>query len=754
MKRLRARGVRAGFLKKEVAELAPLFGALGPRVVVIDYAENRLGEVREILGRLAEDNERERHRPFRLVLLARGAGEWWDGLAVDDYRCGVLLANHGQQSILHALVPETEDRQALYERAIEELAATLPPATAPVSAPSLDAPHFAQGLYVLMAALAALAGKSVADAGDLLDFMLEHERRYWRGAAKELELAGAVRNAFVRGVERSVVLLTLWGGRRAASEVRDAVEMAAHLPAGHEHLLDEIVDTLRRLYGGNHGIRGLEPDLIGEHLVQRALEHDTDSVLRGAVEGAGAAGSTSLLTVLDRLARRRPEAVEWLRAALRLDLAKLAMTAIEVALATGDPAGVVLAEVLEEAGSVPVAEAIVRLVDDHHEQTVVLRETAATATRMVLDARRGEGMVDTDAISDMARLASNLGNRLSALGRREAALEATQEALELYRKLAARHPDVFLPELAMTLSNLGHRLSVLGRREAALGSTQEALEIQRKLAEQRPDVFVPHLAATMNNLGNELSELGRREAALQATQEAVEMRRKLAEQRPDTFLPDLAASLSNLAIRLSDLGRPAAALTAAQEAVAIRRQLAEQRPDAFLPDLAESLNSLGGALNSLGREEAALETAQETLEIYRQLAGRRPEAFLSYLATSLNNVGIVLSALGRRDAAVKAAQEAVEIQRQLAEQHPDAFLPDLAMSLGAMGTILLRGGNGSIARDHFASGIHALGPLYLRTPAAHGILMGKLVTAYLQACHVFGQEPDDELLAPVLSALR
>ena len=302
MKRRRARGVRAGFLKKEVAELAPLFGALGPRVVVIDYAENRLGEVREILGRLAEDNERERHRPFRLVLLARGAGEWWDGLAVDDYRCGVLLANHGQQSILHALVPETEDRQALYERAIEELAATLPPATAPVSAPSLDAPHFAQGLYVLMAALAALAGKSVADAGDLLDFMLEHERRYWRGAAKELELAGAVRNAFVRGVERSVVLLDAVGRttRRLRSPRRRGD--GGDTLAGHEHLLDEIVDTLRRLIEVPTGSAASSPTSSASTSCSAPWSTTPIRCCEGPSK-APARPIPRLLTVLDRLAK-------------------------------------------------------------------------------------------------------------------------------------------------------------------------------------------------------------------------------------------------------------------------------------------------------------------------------------------------------------------------------------------------------------------------------------------------------------------
>jgi hypothetical protein len=34
------------------------------------------------------------------------------------------------------------------------------------------------------------------------------------------------------------------------------------------------------------------------------------------------------------------------------------------------------------------------------------------------------------------------------LGRREEALQATQEAVEIRRRLAAQHPDAFLPNLA------------------------------------------------------------------------------------------------------------------------------------------------------------------------------------------------------------------------------------------------------------------------------------------------------------------
>jgi tetratricopeptide (TPR) repeat protein len=80
------------------------------------------------------------------------------------------------------------------------------------------------------------------------------------------------------------------------------------------------------------------------------------------------------------------------------------------------------------------------------------------------------------------------------LGRREEALEATQEAVDLYRRLAAQHPDAFLPDLAEEPRQPGRRLSEMGRREEALQATQEAVDLYRRLAAQHPDAFLPDLA--------------------------------------------------------------------------------------------------------------------------------------------------------------------------------------------------------------------------------------------------------------------
>jgi tetratricopeptide (TPR) repeat protein len=229
--------------------------------------------------------------------------------------------------------------------------------------------------------------------------------------------------------------------------------------------------------------------------------------------------------------------------------------------------------------------------------------------------------------AERARALGMWGFALSALGRREEALEATQEAVEIRRRLAAQHPDAFLPDLASSLNSLGVDLSEMGRWAEALQATQEAVDLYRRLAAQHPDAFLPYLAGSLTNLGNRLSEMGRWAEALQAAQEAVEHYRRLAAQHPDAFLPDLASSLNSLGIRLSEMGRRAEALQATQKAVDLYRRLAQRNPDAFLPDLARSLGAYGLVLRGLGRSAEAAAAFAEGLRAILLFARALPAAF-------------------------------------------------------------------------------------------------------------------------------
>ncbi len=84
---------------------------------------------------------------------------------------------------------------------------------------------------------------------------------------------------------------------------------------------------------------------------------------------------------------------------------------------------------------------------------------------------------------------NNLGNSLSGLGRGEEALAASQEAADIYRRLAAIHPDAFLPNLAMSLDTLGQILGHEGQFKEAAASFETALSAIVPFFEQTPQAF-------------------------------------------------------------------------------------------------------------------------------------------------------------------------------------------------------------------------------------------------------------------------
>jgi tetratricopeptide (TPR) repeat protein len=359
-------------------------------------------------------------------------------------------------------------------------------------------------------------------------------------------------------------------------------------------------------------------------------------------------------------------------------------------------------------------------------------------------------LIRTGQADDSALLAQIEGAMpTETLVLREKAAEVGQLLIDRLKRLPADSEQT-RSELARLSNNLGVQLSALGRREEALAQAEEAVRLYRQLAQARPDAFLPGLVGSLNNLANRLSDLGRREEALAQAEEALRLCRQLAQARPDAFLPDLAGSLNNLANGLSDLGGREEALAQAEEAVRIHRQLAQARPKAFLPDLAMSLNNLANRLSELGRREEALAQAEEAVRLYRQLAQARPEAFLPNLATSLNNLANGPRALGRREEALAQAEEAVRLDRQLAQARPDAFLPGLVRSLTVQGRCFTALVRHSDAVRVFTEAIRLLTPPFTQLPDAFAPLMGTIVQDYHDASHAAKQQPDTELLAPLV----
>jgi hypothetical protein len=675
--RLRSQGWRAGFLH-EAAEpdrfeelVAEASGR--PTLVVIDRAENFPG-LGALLLSVAHRRKAGGKGRFRLVLISREAGGWWELLQRRSLELRKLLKDRLPTEV--ASVPLSE-REAVFGHAAQQFASLLG-RTPPAPSVALADPRFDRVLSLHLAALAAVLGRA-STPESLREDLLEAEGALWGSRTDGGERPPQEQ------VLRAIAAWILTGGASSPEEARALLQRACGVQE------EWPLRLLRDLYPGlvaegGQGARGhWEPDPLGEALVLRALRREGGAAgawLKRVLEGADARAVRTAFEVLGRLSAEAPEAGEWMSSLLTGAVGSRATAVLEAAKAIAQrPAyaavGRELAKALEREGTPEVAEQL----------------EAAGLPEFVASLREASGWVKTTLLNhlppgasprtlvEQARFRGSLGSLLGTLGRRQEALGFLKEAVEHYRQLAGVYPEVFRADLALGLADLGVVQGELGQREEALAAMQEAVEIRRKLAEESPKEFLPILAVTLNGLAGAQSALGRREDALASMQEALGHYRTLAKRRPEAFLPELAASLNNLASMQSALGRKAESQATLQEAVGHYRTLAKKHSESYLPELAGSLTNLAIVQGELGQREEALVLAQEAVARFRQLVEARLQEHLPQFAASLTSLASALSALGRREEALVSSLESVAIRRRLAEERPQAFLADLAMSL-------------------------------------------------------------------------
>ena len=575
---------QSGFLKP-IADpealqtaLADLAATGEPTFVVADYGEDRPEQLAALMAAWLEMPPGGPKR--RLLLLCRQQALLANRLeqvkhsSPDLGRASTSLRTRMQPILLSgALRVRVEDRAEVFRKAQVRFADCLtipleglpePPDTLSRAEKTSEEPknehsyqHLGLPLYLHMAAYASLFGTPSVRKADLLAFVLD---RNWAYTKRLLEAEAALVPLHLSQAHLHEVLtvatLALAARPPADDSAPDARACLAPTTFGRKAekdvVTDEAADFLTAAFGvvGSDGERALDavrPDALGEGLVFATLPRKKE--LLDAVLGMDEASCRSACTVLVRAALGLvddPEA--WILDLLPADRLQQ------------DP-GLALALLF----SIP-------------DDTVALRGLAAFLSSVVVN---GMAPDNEDRAPLRASLLGTLGIRLSAVGRRDDALAASQEAVDIYRRLAERAPDAFLPDLAASLNNLGGDLSAVGRRDDALDATQEAVGVYRTLAERAPDAFLPDLARSLNNLGIRLSAVGRRDDALDATQEAVDIRRTLAERAPDAFLPDLARSLSVLGDRQMETESPADAVASYAESLRLLTRFVQAHPEAF-----------------------------------------------------------------------------------------------------------------------------------------------------------------------------
>ncbi len=398
-----------------------------PALLVLDNAETWLN-LDQLLELLASSGEGV---AVRVLLLARGAGDWWTELKLARTQLQDLLEKV-EPNALGPVDEELLDRQAAFQQAASAFAAVQGMALGPVRVPDLRGPEYEPILHVHMAALDAVgtpeepgSGPGAGEQMPGLRAILDREARYWRRSAQ----ARGLRHS-LDVLKRVVAVSTLL----AAEDEDEALQVLRRVPDlsdASEEGRREVACWYHDLYPGPEWLAPLQPDSVAEELMGQVLEEMpglVESVFSGlAPEQAGRA-----LTILDRTVQPRPELERVLAAALRSDLVPLAASAITVAIQTGDPIGRVLAGILESRPEAAIA--LSGLYGGVPDQTVSLRELAwVLAAAQVELARRAKASRDR-----LAKALSNLSIRLSRLGRREQALAAMEEAVEVSRSWQLR----------------------------------------------------------------------------------------------------------------------------------------------------------------------------------------------------------------------------------------------------------------------------------------------------------------------------
>jgi tetratricopeptide (TPR) repeat protein len=688
------------------ADLPLLSSVRVPLLLVIDYAEQRQGQL-ELLGPVLLDRDRE--ATLRVLLLARGAGEWsktfpreWDFLAD-------RIAEHTEE--LPALDDTAEQRRRAFGAAVSAFAGRLQQAeglgeaadaawedrVATAIPPVFRSPSTA--LDVQLAALVALLRTSASgqgyDPGTAARYLLYHEQRYWERIAEQHKL-GRLRPISQRAAVAAACLVP-------ADSPRQALVVLSRVPGirdWSEGELSSVASWLRELYPSPGQFWGsLQPDLLAERHVADTVK-EQDDLLTSLLEQVDDGQASQALTVLARAAACEPNIRPRVTEVIARYPEVLASAAVRVALEVNEYQ--VLADALARVaansrGQLGLLRTIYRAIPHqtqvHGQLAATMAEEIAAALRPALppgwDGHRPERVgtpggrmaaPDLAAVLDLARALDELSVRLQAIGRLSDALPASNEAVSICERLAEADSPQCLADLAAFLNNQANCLDELGRRPDALRLRCRAVKAYRQLAGPGPEMIgagddlglFANLATALSNLATDL-DTGE---GLEHARESVRICRLLAAV--DTrFKADQARSLSNLSVSLSGSGLFPEALDAAREAVELYQALAEDRPDTHRPRLAASYTNLSRCLAELGQTWEALNTSGEALAQYRLLARFHPDAYRPDLARAYRHRADRMAELGLTDGALMEIDEAIELYGDLAKQRPTAFGDEL-----------------------------------------------------------------------------
>ena len=674
-------GWRAGFLSgapSPFTRWAQLAHPSERTVVAVDYAEARLSALSRLLEPPPLGHEGD--APLRLILIVRegkAPSEPWSERLLGDRDLGAraarLLADDAIDVMsLEESLPDLGDRRALWIAAHASYSDDgRPPDDADdrSSPDHLANPLFERPLFVLLDAYRDFAGDGSDGAAvdepptaeELIAGVLKHERTYWRDIAAELEL-----QLGERAMNQVAVVATLVGGvTRTAFE--EALSALGWLRAD-EALLSRVADWWCAIYATESGvIRGVEPDIVGEYLVMRAMgdratPRDTLGAsmraeqLTSLIESATLVGRQRMLRVLTRVANDEAGASRDAATALLSEILSRHLDEFLPA-AFGQPDG--------GDDYIGVGESVAT--------TVASAVLASDKLRLVLG--QSDVQIDKGGADRMVLTARNAGLRVV---RRQLQRVAERE-LEAERWSAERFADVAAWALrldleagaeeqaearlasAAALDPRPHRplatmLTEIGRHRAWQGMHDNAERLLREASEELAacdDLDSPLAHAITHELAAVAAARGDSAAALELYEQALEGKTRVHGPAAETTVGTLL-SLSWTQAEI-DINGALDRLTGYADAL-----VADGAPE---DDVARVLRGRPQALRAAGwlaererRLDAAWDLYERALEELHELGEQ--ESALAYVLS--HDLGDVAAAQGDSDVALRRFEHALE----------------------------------------------------------------------------------------------
>jgi tetratricopeptide (TPR) repeat protein len=661
-----------------VAGIYALAETRQPALLVVDYAENSVPIIEELLDVIAEARAQDN---VRILLLARSSGEWWRKLSREHHRhdwidpsvtrLGSLTRGMEPERVAEIWLGAVEAFSVAARRHGREVNDTTkegPPASAPTT---LD-------LYAhaLLHVLETSPTSSTTPDGDPIARVLQHENRQItaRMHAEGMDLTG-------RQQDLAAVMTSLRPAPTLAAAVvaLDSAPELAHVDTGR---LSEILAELYPDETGKQVWSAPRPDRLADTRILELASsarsdadwHASLSAMVGTEEADVAQQAATVL--LRSLSTPDPQGVRTVgQQRIRASLDRLVRDF---------PGGYVPPLLLAEPVVVP--DALVTAIADqrvnaedlrrvrHHFDclyvTMPRTHVAVAVARRLVHEHRANPKADVAVRRAYAKDLSSLSHRLQMIRRPKEASTAIEEAAAVYRELAAGDLGLnddrdFNAEYASVLHAAAGLLDGYGRRAEALTAAEEAVHRWRMWSGEREF----SLARSLYTYAAMLDREDRTDEAVAAIQEAVPI------FKGENMTLEAAGAQKLASTVLAKIGRTEASLAALDEAIASYRS----RDSAGNPHSRELADCLHDRCIRLPAERAeeALEAIEEAVSLYRSMPDR-PDRTL-WLADGLFHIFEQLESLHRTTEAREALTEAMHLFRGLAHGEMVAPVTDLLL---------------------------------------------------------------------------